>query len=129
VALSFDDAGDPETFTLNIDWGDLVGSLVWAATSPSTVGHTYDAVDNYAVSASVTDGDGGGASQSTTVAVLAIDATLHRAADELTALGSTRALQTAVSASAPTAAPAAAERSTSSSPATSRGRSRSSGKP
>ncbi|MDB4912482.1 MAG: hypothetical protein JWM95_126, partial [Gemmatimonadetes bacterium] len=71
VSVSFSDVGTADTHSVTFNWGDGQTSTVDAGlTSSATATHTYAVTGFYAVSATVTDDDGGSVSTGTQTLVV-----------------------------------------------------------
>ncbi len=71
VSVSFSDVGTADTHSVTFNWGDGQTSTVDAGLTSSTAAtHTYAATGFYAVSATVTDDDGGSVSTGTQTLVV-----------------------------------------------------------
>ena len=63
VEVAFSDPGTADTHDVTWDWGDLNSDTQYGTTSPASQGHTYTEAGVYVVTVTVTDDDGGSASQ------------------------------------------------------------------
>jgi len=63
VEVAFSDPSTADTHDVTWDWGDTTGDRQYDANSPASQGHTYAEASVYAVQVTVTDDDGGSATQ------------------------------------------------------------------
>jgi hypothetical protein len=71
ITASYSDPGTSDTHTATIDWGDgtVTNGVVNQGTRQITGSHRYVTLGDFTATVTVTDDDGGGASDSFTVAV------------------------------------------------------------